>query len=251
MKYEKLNIEITNEHCFDNIIEYNDFIQLYSNNIMMFRVYPNSIVDVTNSLTVIVYDKSKVDAYANSKVVAHDESTVYAYNGSRVEAFDTSTVYAYSVSTIHAYDSSIVYAHDGSTVDVYEFSCIYVKSHRVTINTINHFGAIIKQVHKVKKDILVYKKLKDDKIATLKLVKGQTFQSKWFNKCRIDRAFVVSITNIEDTEKYQNGVSEYDKNFIYEVGKEVIADIYDKNIEECSNGIHFFLTREKAEKYNL
>lgn len=275
MRYEKLNIEITNEHYFDNIIQYNDVIELYSNNILKFKVYRNSgvcaynssLIDVYGSSRVSAYDKSTVNAYVesivnayggsiiyardSSTIGANGSSTVCAYDNSKVYAYYKSIIYAYDSSTISAYDKSTVYAYCKSTVDANEFSMVYIYNFKVKIKTENHFGAIIKQVFNIKEDILVYKKLQDDMIATLKLVKGQTFQSERFDKCRTDKALVVEITDIINTEKYQSGVSSYDENFIYEVGKEVIADKYDENIEECSGGIHFFLTREKAEEYKL
>lgn len=44
--------------------------------------------------------------------------------------------------------------------------------------------------------------------------------------------------------------SNYDKTFIYEIGKTVKVDDFDDDRwNECSTGIHFFLTREEAESY--
>lgn len=259
MKYEKLNIEIINENFFDRIEELEDYIELYNGDTLQFTVYKNSNVRASNNSTMYTFDSSKVYAYDSSTIYAHNSSIVYACNSSIVYAYDSSKTYAYDNATIHAsdhstlyaYNSSTVYAYYSSTVVAYDFSTLYIYNSKVTINANNHFGAIIKQVFKIKKDILVYKKLRDEKIATLKLVKGQTFQSEHFYKCRTDRAIVVEITNIDNTEEYQNGVSMRNSSFIYEVGKEVIANRYDENIEECSNGIHFFLTREKAVEYNL
>lgn len=251
MKNKKLNIEITNEHYFDKVETLETCIRLYDGDTLQFIVYKNSKVVVYSNTKIYTYDNSLVFAYNNSIVYAYNYSKVYAKDNVIAYTKDNSIIYAYDKSRVDAYDSSTIYAHDKSTIDVYEFSTLYIYNLKVTVNAINHFGAIIKQVFKLKKDILVYKKLQDDKIATLKLVKGQTFQSKHFGKCRTDKALVVAITNIEDTEEYQTGISVYYDNCIYEVGKEVIADGYDKTIEECSNGIHFFLTREKAEKYEL
>jgi hypothetical protein len=251
MKYEKLNIEITNEHYFDRIEELEDCIKLYNDDTLQFIIYNNSNVHAYESSKVYAYGKSKVDAYGNSTVCANDNSTVCAYDNSTVYARDNSKVYAYGKSKVDAYGNSTVCARDNSKVDAYEFACVYINSNEVTINTTNHFGAIIKQVHKLKKDILVYKKLRDEKIATLKLVKGQTFQSQYFDKCRTNRAIVIAISNIDNTEEYQSGVSMCNNNFVYEVGKKVIANRYDENIDECSNGIHFFLTREKAVEYEF
>lgn len=237
------------------------------------NAYDNSAVGAFYNSTVYAYNHSTVGAYTNSKVDAHDNSkvdanersivnafynsTINAYGYSIVYAFGNSTVVAKNDSTIEAYDNSKVYARDSSkvyaknksTIHAHEFSIIYARSNNATINTNSHFGTIINPIFKVKKNTLVYKRLQADKIATLKLIKGQICQSESFNKCRTDKAFVVKITDITNTKKYKDGVSIYDKSFIYEVGKEVVANKYNKNIDECSNGIHFFLARDKAEKY--
>ena len=46
--------------------------------------------------------------------------------------------------------------------------------------------------------------------------------------------------------------SDRDKEFLYVPGEIVIPDSFDDNRwEECSNGIHFFITRQEAEEYLL
>ena len=59
-------------------------------------------------------------------------------------------------------------------------------------------------------------------------------------KCRAEYAVVISGT----------GPSQYDAEFIYEPGKVIRPDKWDSDPRvECSNGIHFFLTRKEAEEY--
>ena len=70
-------------------------------------------------------------------------------------------------------------------------------------------------------------------------------------KCRCNMAKVVAIQNIDGTD---SGLSEvcsgYDHNFIYKVGETVTVDRFDDNRwNECSNGIHFFITRQEAVEY--
>ena len=66
-------------------------------------------------------------------------------------------------------------------------------------------------------------------------------------KCRCSKAKVLSITDFSGTAEFRKAVSIYDNNFIYEVGKTVIVDDYDDNRwNECSTGIHFFITRNEA-----
>ena len=69
-------------------------------------------------------------------------------------------------------------------------------------------------------------------------------------KCRCDKAKVLSITDFSGAAEFQMAVSIWDNNFIYEVGKTVIVDDYDDNRwNECSTGIHFFITRDEAVNY--
>ena len=69
-------------------------------------------------------------------------------------------------------------------------------------------------------------------------------------KCRCSKAFVVEIINIETGRKVSEISSNYDENIIYKKGKYVLPDSFDENRwDECSNGIHFFMTREEAEAY--
>jgi hypothetical protein len=122
-----------------------------------------------------------------------------------------------------------------------------VKSVNSKVKLENHFGAIIQQVFKTTKKTIVFKKLKDGLIAELVLSKGQICQSENHGKCRTDRGTVLSITDA-DGKKYLEGRSAYDPTFVYTVGA-VVSAPYDEKIDECSTGIHFFLTREEAERY--
>ena len=69
-------------------------------------------------------------------------------------------------------------------------------------------------------------------------------------KCRCNKAKVLSITDLQGIAEFQKAHSRYDNDFIYEVGKTVIVDDYDDNRwNECSTGIHFFITRKEAVDY--
>ena len=70
-------------------------------------------------------------------------------------------------------------------------------------------------------------------------------------KCRCSKATVVSITNIDGGESHITSIeSSYDKNFVYTVGKTVEVNEFDKcRWNECSSGIHFFITRQEAVDY--
>ena len=70
-------------------------------------------------------------------------------------------------------------------------------------------------------------------------------------KCRCSKAKVVSITNIDGTDSGLTEVkSSYDPRFVYKVGETVKVDNFCENRwDECSAGIHFFITRQEAVEY--
>ena len=69
-------------------------------------------------------------------------------------------------------------------------------------------------------------------------------------KCRCSKARVLSITSLDETKSYNEAYSNWDKTFIYRVGEIVEVDNFDTNRwEECSTGIHHFITRKEAVEY--
>ena len=69
-------------------------------------------------------------------------------------------------------------------------------------------------------------------------------------KCRCDKAKVISITSLDGKENFTTAYSYYDRIFQYTVGQTVIIDDFDEDRwNECSTGIHFFITREEAIDY--
>ena len=71
-------------------------------------------------------------------------------------------------------------------------------------------------------------------------------------KCRCDKAKVISITSLDGKENFTTAYSYYDRFFQYTVGQTVIIDDFDEERwNECSTGVHFFITREEAVDYTL
>ena len=70
-------------------------------------------------------------------------------------------------------------------------------------------------------------------------------------KCRCSKAKVISITTLSGDETNITEVhSVYDPNFIYKLGEYVEVKNFDDNRwNECSTGIHFFITRQEAVNY--
>ena len=89
------------------------------------------------------------------------------------------------------------------------------------------------------------------KIVELMITEKAKRSSATTRKCRCSEAVVLSITNIDGTNfDGEKVVSDYDKSFVYEVGKTISVNNFNENRwEECSEGIHFFLTRDEAVRY--
>ena len=70
-------------------------------------------------------------------------------------------------------------------------------------------------------------------------------------KCRCNKAKVLEIYNFDGTvAKERKCYSDYNNDFIYEVGKTVKVDDFCKNRwNECAQGIHFFINRQEAINY--
>ena len=99
-------------------------------------------------------------------------------------------------------------------------------------------------------EFIGYKKA-HGKIVKLKISAKAKRSSATTRKCRCSKAKVLSITNIDGSDSELNRIaSDKDPDFIYEVGKTVSVDDFDENRwNECSTGIHFFITRDEAVRY--
>ena len=93
-----------------------------------------------------------------------------------------------------------------------------------------------------------WKKCHGDKIVALVIPKGAIVFSIDNDKCRTNKAKVVSIDG--DKTKGIKAASKRDSNFVYEVGKTVdVADFDCQYNVECGAGIHFFKTEKEARDY--
>ena len=69
-------------------------------------------------------------------------------------------------------------------------------------------------------------------------------------KCRCSKAKVISITGIKSGKEYEEAFSKYNNKFVYRVGETVVPDSFDEDRwNECSHGIHFFITKQEAIDY--
>ena len=92
---------------------------------------------------------------------------------------------------------------------------------------------------------------KDKVLVKLHIPSDAKRSSATTRKCRCSKAEVIAIYNLDGTEAEERKChSEYDKNFIYEVGKTVEVTAFNENRwNECAKGIHFFISRQEAINY--
>ena len=95
-------------------------------------------------------------------------------------------------------------------------------------------------------DIIGYKKASMGEIVKILIPIDAKRSNATTRKCRAEYAKVLSISNGKNTAK-----SKYDSNFIYKVG-EIVRPTQPWDTDrwnECSTGIHFFLTEQEAKDY--
>lgn len=94
-----------------------------------------------------------------------------------------------------------------------------------------------------------YKKA-DGCIVKLLILEDAKRSSATTVKCRCSKAKVLEIREIQTDKLLDSVSSDYDRNFVYKVGEVVSVDNFDDNRwNECSTGIHFFISRENALSY--
>ena len=87
-------------------------------------------------------------------------------------------------------------------------------------------------------------------IVKLKILENAKRSSATTRKCRCSEAEVISITSLNGNYSLTKAFSSFNPDFMYEVGKIVAVDNFDEDRwNECSTGIHFFITRDEAVNY--
>jgi uncharacterized protein YjbI with pentapeptide repeats len=101
-------------------------------------------------------------------------------------------------------------------------------------------------------EVIGWKKLEYSMIAKLLIPPEARRSNATGRKCRAELVQVLEITD-KNGEPVLKGRSFYDSSFIYQVGKIVHPSRpFDQDRwSECASGIHFFLTREEAEKFRF
>ena len=93
-------------------------------------------------------------------------------------------------------------------------------------------------------DIIGWKKCQMGVIVKLLIPKEAKRNNSFGRKCRAEYAKVLEVFGAE------YGISSFDSSIEYHIGKIVKSDSFDEDFKnECSSGIHFFITRIEAENY--
>ena len=95
-----------------------------------------------------------------------------------------------------------------------------------------------------------YKKARGH-IVKLEILPDAKRSSATTRKCRCSAAKVLSITTLDGRDDGTKFISsDKDSSFVYRVGEIVRVDDFNENRwNECSTGIHFFITRDEAVEY--
>ena len=98
-----------------------------------------------------------------------------------------------------------------------------------------------------------WKKCRGHKIVKLLICEDAKRSSAYGRKCRCSSAKVLSIENVDGTpSELDSVVSGRDARFVYRIGETVsVPDFDEDRRNECSTGIHFFITRQEAVDYEL
>ena len=113
----------------------------------------------------------------------------------------------------------------------------------------NHLTAFLSLQCPEEGSFIGYKK-SGDKIVKLRIEEDSKRSSATTRKCRASKVAVLSITSIDGKEEFKKAENTGEYSFTYEVGKTYeIEDFDEDRWNECSTGIHFFITRDEAVKY--
>lgn len=126
----------------------------------------------------------------------------------------------------------------------------YILCNTTTTNYYSHCPETVSYIAYKKAFINSKGNVDIDVIVKLQILENAKRSSAGGNKCRASAAKVLSISSINKKTYYKKAYSMFDTDFIYEVGKIVKVSNFNENRwEECSEGIHHFLTRKEAEVY--
>ena len=99
-------------------------------------------------------------------------------------------------------------------------------------------------------DIIGWKKINKCIIKLLIPMEAKRVNTLSSRKCRAEFVHVLEINKIEDNTEVSEVIGGHNPNFKYIKGEKIVPDSFnDSVLEECTNGIHFFITKQEALDY--
>lgn len=98
------------------------------------------------------------------------------------------------------------------------------------------------------------KAITDDKtpvIVELEILPAAKRSSATGRKCRCSAAKVLSIKSVDYATDYTTAKGTHDDTFTYTLGQTVTSAFDEDRWNECSDGIHFYMTRDEAINYKI
>ena len=110
----------------------------------------------------------------------------------------------------------------------------------------------ITKICPIEGEFIGWKKCRDGKIVKLLILSDSLRSNATNRKCRASKVKVLEIIDIYNKEHNEEAFGLYNSSFIYRLDEIIeIKDFDQDRWNECSTGIHFFITRYEAEQWNL
>ena len=151
---------------------------------------------------------------------------------------------------------------DLRVADLYEANLCEADLYEADLRGANLYGAYLRGAKNIsflpqtivppeKGSFIGFKKVNSFYIVELEIPAEAKRSSATTRKCRCEFAKVISITNLDGTESGKTTITNSDyAGTDYTIGEMVYPDSFDEDRwNECSHGIHFFITRQEAVDY--
>lgn len=181
----------------------------------------------------------------------HKRNLSYAnLSGSDLTGADLS--YAYLTGADLSYTTLESTNLNGSSLKSVNLTGAFIKNTSLNGVSTNEYSEFFHPQCPEKGDYIGYKKCRFNRIVELLIPADAKRSSATSRKCRASKAKVLSITNLKGTIDFEMAFSFYDCSFVYRVGEIVEVEDFDEDRwNECSNGIHHFITRDEAVNYEV
>ena len=251
-------------HTSGNVTLYgNAHILCTPHSVGTIKAYNESHVDGSGHCLIHAYMFASVKSLGKETIIAHNNTYVDVHNRSHVTLFDLSRCDMRGQGVVHAYNQSTVLLING-TCHASGFATVFrYRAHAArVIKSDFFFGIIHSTPMKATQNMIAYKLalatvLTDDNtIKTVKVVvklsikKGTPIRCGGYYKWRAKSAQVLEIFD-EKHKPVDFAYSFYDNQFTYHLGDMLTVPEFNVTHDECSSGIHFFITEAEAWSYDF